>query len=167
MLDNDFLERRINEVKVEFDNIQVQITNTLNKANEEINKLSEDIEKIRSSALNETKQLQAKQEQLRGVYTEYMSILHPELQYVNSQPEINESAVQGEPQIEQQPVQENVVEVQTEEVSESLNVDDIVNKLNNQTTNQQPVVTNLSTKINKTNPEDDIPDYLKDEYNKK
>lgn len=134
------IEKRAEELKQQFDAISSQIQEIVTVTNKQLQEMGDQIKTVRDTAQKKVDELNIELEQIRGAYTELVYLLHPELR--------------KRQQIEE-PVTETVPEPAKEDNSVqigSLTAEE-VNKITD-------VVKETQAK------QEDVPDYLKEEYNK-
>ena len=137
------LEQRAQELKQQFDEINNTINSVVTEANEKLTQLGEQVKTIREEAQHKVEELTLQLEQIRGAYTEITYILHPELKNTTATQATQEK--QKQPEQVEQPATTN----EPESVSTSTLTTEEIKKV-------QAV----------TNKEQEVPDYLKEEYNK-
>ena len=150
------------------------------------------VEELRKELLAKRDKLVEQREQVRGAYTELYILIHPEEKekLVKPEPQQEQESVQlnnittedvKEPQEEEQVAEphnpesilteeqvkqiQQVIEKQKDRVYESEPVVDD-KKDNKKDNKKEKMVPSNTTKITPQSKQEDIPDYLKDEYNK-
>lgn len=182
-MDNKTLENRLEELKQLFGNYDYQIQQVEDE-------FSQTVEKLRTEALNKREQLIQQREQVRGAYTELYVLLHPEeKQRLQQSNEPEQESVQlnnitaedvksEEPQTQEEQVVElhNPESILTEEQVEQ--IQQVMEKQKERVHDAEPIVDDKkedkkeeivpsnTTKITPQPKQEDIPEYLTEEYNK-
>lgn len=146
-MDEKQLEQRAQELKQQFDEINTTINNIVTEANSKLEQLGTQIKTVREEAQHKVDELSLQLEQVRGAYTEITYILHPELKNTTA------TQIKQETHEEQEPVQQEETTNESQSVSTSTLTTEEINKVK--------AVTEHTKKK-----EEDVPDYLKDEYKK-
>lgn len=140
-MDEKSIEKRAEELKQQFDAISSQIQEIVTTTNKQLQEMGDQIKTVRDTAQKKVDELNIELEQIRGAYTELVYLLHPELRKGQ---QIKES-------VKEETVTESVKEDNSVQIG-SLTAEE-VNKITD-------VVKETQAK------QEDVPDYLKEEYNK-
>lgn len=145
-MDENKLEQRAEQLKQQFDSINLQIDKTIEQANEKITSLNNQAKAVKEEAQNNVNSLIAQREQLRGAYTELIYIIHPELQHTEGA----EEDVQTQESVDNFVQPEEQVNEEKDNVSKSSLSTEEIKKVKAVTEKER----------------NDVPDYLKEDYNK-
>ena len=144
-MDEKSIEKRAEELKQQFDAISSQIQEIVTATNKQLQEMGDQIKTVRDTAQKKVDELNIELEQIRGAYTELVYLLHPELR-------------------KGQQIEEPVRETVTESVKEELAKEDNSVQIGSLTAEEVNKITDV---VKETQTEqEDIPDYLKEEYNK-
>ena len=144
-MDEKSIEKRAEELKQQFDAISSQIQEIVTTTNKQLQEMGDQIKTVRDTAQKKVDELNIELEQIRGAYTELVYLLHPELR-------------------KRQQIEEPVKETVTESVKEEPVKEDNSVQIGSLTAEEVNKITDV---VKETQTEqEDVPDYLKEEYNK-
>lgn len=162
-MDNQKLEERLNQLKLQFEQYTLQEQQIVTTYNTKI-------EELRAEGEKQLQTIQSAKEQVRGAYTEIMYILHPELLPKEDKSDENSVVVKSESVVdtvgtEETTEDENIEEKDSVQLSEE-ELQKIAQSMNTVSTEKTTKTNNIKPNKNNKIKQEDIPDYLKEEYNK-
>lgn len=162
-MDNQKLEERLNQLKLQFEQYTLQEQQVVTTYNTKI-------EELRAEGEKQLQAIQSAKEQVRGAYTEIMYILHPELLPKEDKSDENSVVVKSESVVdtvstEKTTEDENIEEKDSVQLSEE-ELQKIAQSMNTVSTEKTTKTNNIKPNKNNKIKQEDIPDYLKEEYNK-
>lgn len=145
-MDEKSIEKRAEELKQQFDAISSQIQEIVTTTNKQLQEMGDQIKTVRDTAQKKVDELNIELEQIRGAYTELVYLLHPELRKGQQIKEsVKEETVTES--VKEEPVKEdNSVQIGSLTAEEVNKITDVVKETQTE--------------------QEDIPGYLKEEYNK-
>ena len=136
-MNNEAIEKRLQDLKNEFESINAQINTMLEGYNAKIDEHNKAITEIQKEAREKIDELAQRREQIRGAYTELMILVHPE----------------AVPQPASQPA--------TEEIKETVEEPVVEDKQENKKSVSNEDVAKIKNIVKEENKQDDVPEYLK------